>query len=202
MNSNRLVGLAALGILLAGPMAVAQEISVDWDHSFNFAKVKTYSWAKVQASDPLVEPRITLAIDRDLQEKGWHLVDHDGNVSIAAVDAVKDQTEYTTFYNGLGGLGWKRGWGTGGFMDATTTVQDIPIGMFVVDMYNKLDNKLIWRATAIETVKKSEDKNEQTLDKSVDKMLAKFPPKPGSKIAPNQTPAPDSPSSDRISGTN
>jgi hypothetical protein len=44
-------------------------------------------------------------------------------------------------------------------------------------MYDGKTHQLLWRATADESVFKSADKNEQELDKVINTMLDKFPPK-------------------------
>ena len=49
---------------------------------------------------------------KDLTAAGWTMVSTGGDVAITAVGSRKDEAEYNTFYNGLGGggFGW-RGWG-------------------------------------------------------------------------------------------
>ena len=156
---------------LAG-IAAAQEVRTDWDRHVNFERYHTYSWGRVQTSNPLWESRIEDAVDHALSEKGWQKVPSGGDVVIAAIGATQNQQEYQTFYDGMGGWRWH------GFGDtATTTVQNYRVGTLVVDMYTPNDKHLIWRSTASDTLSDKPEHNEKILDKAVDKMFKKFPPK-------------------------
>ncbi len=88
-----------------------------------------------------------------------------------AVGAVKDQQEYQTFYEGLGGWRW------GGVGDiATTTVQNYRLGILVVDMYDRSSKQLIWRGVSTDTLSNNPQHKEKEFDKAVYKMFKKFPP--------------------------
>ncbi len=175
MNAlRRILATAALVAAFISLPASAQKVETDYDHSVNFERYHTYSWGLVQASDPLFEGRIREAVDRALQAKGWQKVPADGDVLLTAVAARKTQPEYTTFYDGLGG-GWRwRGWGP---TMATTTVDKIPVGTLVVDIYDCSSKNLIWRGEAQDQLSDKPEKDTKKLDKAVAKMFAKFPPK-------------------------
>ena len=114
------------------------------------------------------------AVDKDLQAKGWRKVDDNADVVVTAVGATKNQQEYQTFYNGLGpGWGWW-GWGP---RNETTEVVNYRTGTLVIDMYDARTKQLLWRGTADDTLSSKPEKNEKKLDKAVDKMFDKFPPK-------------------------
>jgi hypothetical protein len=152
-------------------LAMGQDVHTDYDHHASFENYHTYSWAKVQTSDPLWESRIKDPVDHDLQAKGWQKVESGGDVSLTAVGSSRNQPEYETFYNGMGGWRW------GGFGETTTTVQNYRVGSLVLDMYDTRNKQLIWRGIASDTLSDKPQKNEKNLDKSVDKMLKDFPPK-------------------------
>ena len=102
-----------------------------------------------------------------------------GDLAVTAIGNVKNQQEYNTFYDGLGGagFGWgRRGWG-GGFGESTTSVQNVPIGTLMVDLYDTSTHQLVWRGTSQEEISSKPDKNTSKVDKSIDKMFDKFPPK-------------------------
>ena len=99
------------------------------------------------------------------------------DVIVAVVEATQDKQEYATFYDSLSGLGWQRGWGAGGFLDASATLQDIPTGTLVLDMWDRKTQKLIWRGALTEPLSGSEDKKDLKMDKAVGQLLAQFPPK-------------------------
>ena len=165
------------GTVIAGTSAMAQAAKVEYDPSVNFAKYKSYTLQKVHATDPSVEGAITIAVDRDLANRYLHPDAKNGDLIIAVVEATKDVQEYATFYDGLGGLSWQRGWGSGGFLDSTATLADIPVGSLILDMWDRKTQKLIWRGTLDETLTKSTDKNDQRMDKAVGQLVAQFPPK-------------------------
>ena len=57
---------ALVSTAMAAVPAVAQTVTIDYDHSVNFLKFKTYTWEKVHATDPGVEGRITSSVNRDI----------------------------------------------------------------------------------------------------------------------------------------
>jgi hypothetical protein len=106
------------------------------------------------------------SVDAQLSSKGWQRVEGNGDVALTAVGATQ------TFYDGLG-----PGWFWRGFGDqATITVVTHKVGTLVLDMYDTKTHKLIWRGTASDTLSKKPEKNEDKLDKCVEKMSHKFPP--------------------------
>jgi hypothetical protein len=168
---------ALVGVAMAGASVMAQTVTIDYDHTVNFAKFKTYTWDKVHATDPDVESRITLALNRDMAGRYMTEVAKGGDVTIVAVDATKDQQEFADFYNALPDYSWQRAWGSSGFMDSQATLKDIPLNTLVIDMYDTKTHKLLWRGTVTEPAAKSEDKNDRTIDKAVTELIGKYPPK-------------------------
>jgi hypothetical protein len=150
-------------------VVLAQDVKTDYDHHANFSQYHTYYWEKVKTTDPLWESRIKDAVDHELQAKGWQRVDS-GDVAITAVGSSRNQQEYQTFYDGLGGWRW------GGFGETTTQVENYPVGSLVLDFYDARSKQLIWRGVSSETLSNNPEKNEKKLDKAVDKMLEHFPP--------------------------
>jgi Domain of unknown function (DUF4136) len=163
------VGL--LGVLVFSLCAWAQDVKTDYDHHANFSEYRTYYWQKIKTTDPLWQSRIQDAVDHALQAKGWQRVDSGGEVAITAVGSTRNQQEYQTFYDGLGGWRW------GGFGETTTQTVSYPVGTLVLDFYDAGKKQLIWRGTATDTLSNNAEKNEKKLDKTVDKMLDHFPPK-------------------------
>jgi hypothetical protein len=152
----------------------AQQVKTDYDRAVNFGQYKTYSWEKVSTTDPLWVDRIKSAVDGDLTAKGWTQVPSNGDISLVANEATKNEKTLNTFYNGFGG-GWRWG-GFGGFGDATTTTDTYQVGTLVLDMFDSQTKKLVWRGSASDTLSNKTDKNIKNLDKGVQKMLKHFPP--------------------------
>src|SRR6202000_982837 len=111
--------------------AFAGNVRTDYDHSVNFSQYNTYSWGKVQSSNPFFVSRIQQAVDKQLQAKGWTLMPTGGSVTVFATDKISNQQQVQTWYDGLGGgwgggwgwggWGWRGGWADPGFGTATTT---------------------------------------------------------------------------------
>ena len=112
---------------MAGAPILAQSVTIDYDHTVNFLKFKTYTWEKIHASDPDVESRITLAMKRGMTGRYMTEVGKGGDVTLTAVEATQDKQEFTTFYKDLGDYAWQRPWGSAGFMDTQATLGDIPL---------------------------------------------------------------------------
>ncbi len=184
--------LALAGILLLGfsVAAFAANVRTDYDHSVNFAQYKTYSWGKVQTSNPFYVSRIKQAVDKDLQAKGWQLAETGGAVMIFATDNVKNQKQLETNYDGMGGgwgggwgwggWGWGGGWGPGGMGESTTTTYDQRVGTLVIDLFDASSKKLLWRGLATQDLSSNAERNTKSLDGDINNMFKKFPPKPGS----------------------
>jgi len=109
-------------------------------------------------------------VDHELQAKGWQRVDSGGDVALTAVGSARNQQEYTTFYNGMGGWRW------GGFGETTTQVQNYAVGSLVLDLYDTHNKQLIWRGVGQESLSDKPEKNEKKLEKTVSKMFEHFPP--------------------------
>lgn len=177
-----LFGVALTAALTAVPALRAQDVHTDYDHNAHFENYHTFSFAKIQTENPLYRQRLRDDITADLQRHGLQLVPSGGDLAITAIGGVHDQQEYNTFYTGLGpGFGW-RGWGGwggrwGGDTVANTTVQQIPVGTLLVDLYDTHTQNLVFRGQAQADLKKNEEKNISLVQKTVDKMFDHFPPK-------------------------
>lgn len=171
MNWLRMTFTTLLAGLFLCAIGFAQDVKTDYNHHANFSQFHTYYWQKVQTTDPLWENRIKEAVDHELQAKGWQEVQSDGDVALTAVGSARNQREYQTFYDGMGGWGW------GGFGETTTEPVNYPVGSLVLDMYDAHNKQLIWRGVSSDSLSSNPEKNEKKLDKAVDKMLDHFPPK-------------------------
>jgi hypothetical protein len=179
-----LFGAALCSILTVAPAARAQDVHTDYDHNARFENFHTFSFAKVQTDDPLYEQRLREDITADLQKDGLQLVPSGGDLAVTAIGGVHNQQQYNSFYTGLGpGFGW-RGWGGwwgggwgGGLGETNTTVEQIPVGTLMVDLYDTQTHNLVFRGRAQADLKKNEEKNIGLVRKTVDKMFNHFPPK-------------------------
>jgi len=60
---------------------------------------------------------------------------------------------------------------------ATTTVENVPVGTLVIDMYDTSNKQLIWRGLAHDQLSDKPDKDTKKLEKAVNKMFDNFPPR-------------------------
>jgi hypothetical protein len=187
----------AIALLLGSSLvAFGDSVRTDYDHGTNFSQYHTYSWGKVQTSDPFYVDRIKQAVDQQLQAKGWQLQPSGGDVTIFSTDNVHNQKEVQTMYDGLGG-GWGGGWGWGGWGwgggwagpgfgpgfgtgEATTTTSNQPVSNLVIDLFDAKTKNLLWRGLATEDLSTNAGKNTKSLDNDINKMFHGFPPKAGS----------------------
>ena len=183
------LAIALCSSVLASASLLAQDVNTDYNHTTPFDKIKTYNWAKVQASDPLAEPRITAAVDHVLVGQGLHINSKNPDILITAVD-VANSAQYRSFYSQLTGYTWKADWENGNFSNGLASPSRIPAHTLVIDMYDPATHKLVWRGTASQAPESKERKTEDDIDKAVNIMFTRFPPKSGGPVAPNQMEAP------------
>ena len=169
MKVRNQLALSLAGLLLTAVTAWAG-ITTDYDHKANFAQYKTYSWGKIQTANGLWDERVKSAIATQLAAKGWTEEPSGGDVVVTARDAIHNQQELNTFYDGFGG--WRRG---GGLGMSTTTVDNYQVGTLLVQLFDAQSKNLIWQSSATGTLSSNSDKNIKLLDKNVQKMFGHFP---------------------------
>lgn len=170
-----------LGILATvigcGLLLMAQDTKTDYDHSFDFSQIHTFS-VKIGTSwgNQLSEQRAIDAVTKQLTAKGWTVADQataDAQVVIHGASQTKKSLD--TFYSGgWGGYGWG---GVGGVPgNSTTTVHEYQVGTMVVDIFSAKDKKLVFRGAAQDELSDKAEKNTKKIEKSAEKMFKKFPP--------------------------
>jgi hypothetical protein len=173
----RAVAIALFATAMAATPLLAQTVTIDYDHTVNFLKLKTYTWQKLHATDPSVEGRINIALKRDMQGRYMTEVASGGDITITAVEATQDKAEFNSFYSSLNGFDWQHVSGATGFLNSGTVLQDVPLDTLVIDMYDTKTHQLLWRGAVTEPVATSEDKNDRTIDHAVTLLISKYPPK-------------------------
>ena len=167
--------LSMVVLLLVCCPVHGQNVKVDYDKAASFSGFATYAWAKgTPVQNGLMDQRIIDGIDKQLSAKGLRKVDASGNPDLIVMyhGATGTETQLNTMNSGYG---WGYRWGGG---MSTTTVQNIPTGKLVVDIGDAKTKKLLWMGSASDTLSDKPEKNEQKLNKALDKMFKKFPPPP------------------------
>src|ERR1700681_3436686 len=160
--------------LLLPTILSAQKVTTDFDHSANFSQYKTFMWIREpRMSDPLMKVRVVDAINGQLIAKGLQLVTEGADVGIIANGATTEEHTLETFYSGFGGWGW-RGWGGG---VATTIPESYTVGTLIVDLFDTRTKQVVWRGTATATLPDKPEKTAKKLNKAIEKMFNKFPPR-------------------------
>jgi Domain of unknown function (DUF4136) len=161
--------------LFSGAVSLSAQVRTDYDHSANFATYKTYSWLKVQAGDSLWNDRLQQDVDAELAFKGWTKTESGGDAMVSAFRSTQNEQTLQTFYDGFGG-GWRwRGFGGGDGL-ATTTTEVTKVGNVVVDIFDAISQKLLWRGKDSDDLSSNADKNVQNLRKDINDMFKHFPP--------------------------
>ena len=178
---RRLLGfLIVLG--LAATPALAQKITIDYAHDFDFSTVKTFTYVETEdtnASDSLMDGRIKDAIIQEMTEGELKQVDADADLYITYHITTKENTVLSTTGFGYGGYGG--GWGGygaygygGGMTSSTTTASTYTEGTLIIDAYEPGDKKMVWRGTGTVTLKAKPEKRTQQIHKIMAKMGDKW----------------------------
>lgn len=178
---KQILGFIMVAAIVAVP-AVAQKVTIDYAHDFDFEKVKTFQYVDTPDSNTtndLTNDRIRDAILRELKEGGLQQVESNPDIFVTYHVTTEDNTVFNTTSYGYGGWGpgwggygtWGYGYGVGiGAMDTTTRAYTYTEGTLIIDAYNPADKKLIWRATGTVTVKAKPEKQAKQVDKILDKI--------------------------------
>ena len=167
---KRTLGYTGALIVLLCCVGWTQDVKVDWDKAASFTGYHTYAWTTgTPAKNALMGQRIVDGIDKQLAAKGYQRVDISNNPDLMVLyhASTGSQTQLNTM-----GAGW--GWSWGGM--TTTTVSEIPTGQLSVDIGDAKTKKLLWLGSASDTLSDKPEKNEQKIQKVLDKMFKKFPP--------------------------
>jgi hypothetical protein len=169
----KLGALLCFGLFMLAGTASAQKIDTDFDHHADFSRYKTFLWIRQpNIKDPLAKQHVMDDVNRQLEAKGWQMVNDNADVGITANGATQQQQSLNTFYDGF--PGWRWSWAGG---ETQTTVSTYTVGTLVVDLFDAHTKQAIFRGTASDTLSDKQEKNDEKIDKSIEKMFAKFPPK-------------------------
>ena len=169
---KRKVARPVLLVLLVTGVAIAQQVSVDYDHTADFSKYKTYAWAEGRpVQDPFNHQRTVEAIDAQLAAKGWTRLERNQNPDALVLYRAAATEQKQARVWGAGGPGWRFGGG-----NAQVDVNAIQIGQLVVDILDATTQKLLWRGRASDTASDKPEKNEKKINKAAEKLFKKFPP--------------------------
>ncbi len=164
----RALTVCALFLLVAAPV-FAQQVSVNYDHSASFAQYHTYAWGSNnsnQIQNSILAQVAQQDINAAMQGKGLQMVQENQNpdVILTANGGMRQQTSYSAW--GMRGIG--------GGMGGITPEQNVEATM-IVDLYDAKTHSLIWRGIAQNTLNNNGNKNQEMVEKAVQKMFKQWP---------------------------
>ncbi len=176
--------LFAMGVMfLLAASAFCQDIRYNYDKDADFSKFKTYKWVDIKGAtqvNDILDKEIKQSVDSQLALKGLTKTEDNPDLLIGYQAAIGTEKQFTSF-NTDGGYGpgyYLGGWygPTGGMTTGQTST--IYNGTLDLDMYEASKKDLVWRGTATKTIdrKAKPEKQQKNLNKSVAKLLKKYPP--------------------------
>ena len=168
------IGVAIAMALIACIATYGQDVRTNYMPGTDFTKYHTYKWVDIEGGahpNQIVDAQIKQSVDSQLASKGLTKTDSDkADLFVGYQIAVDQEKQWNGFGMG-GGLRW------GGM--ATATSSTINVGTLVLDMYDPATKQLVWTGNATKTIdpKSSQEKNQKSLDKAMQKLLKNYPPK-------------------------
>ncbi len=161
--------LCAMLLCIVSTIAVGQQVSVNYNHSASFAQYHTYAWGSNNANqiqNSILAQVAQQDINSAMQGKGLQMVQESQNpdIILTANSGMRQQTSYSAW--GMRGIG--------GGMGGITPEQNVE-GTMIVDLYDAKTQSLIWRGIAQDTLNKNGNKNQQMVEKAVQKMFKQWP---------------------------
>ena len=169
------ISLTAIGfVLLAGTLALAQDVKYNFMPGTDFSKYHTYKWVTIEGGthpNQIVDAQIKQAVDAQLATKGLTKSTGDAADIFVGYQIAVDQEKQWNAYGMGGGVRF------GGM--GTATQSTINVGTLVIDMYDPTAKQLVWTGNATKTMDPSgnQQKNQKSLNKAMQKLLKNYPPK-------------------------
>jgi len=154
--------------LIVVPIA-AQQVSVNYNHGVSFAQFHTYAWGSNntnQIQNSILAQAAQQDIENAMATKGLQRVSESQNpdIILTASGGERVQTSWNAW--GMRGIG-------GGF-GGVSPEQNLEATM-VVSLYNPKTQELVWRGIAQNTLNNNGNKNQQMVQKAVQKMFKQWP---------------------------
>ena len=150
IDMKKIFGLLLVLAVIAGP-SVAQKVTIDYAHDFDFESIKTFQYVDTKesnAGNDLTDNRLRDAIVREANDGGLQQVDSNPDMYLTYHVTTTDNTVFNTTSYGYGGYGpgwggygaygaWGYGYGAGiGMADSTTRAYTYTEGTLIIDAYD------------------------------------------------------------------
>jgi len=158
-----------VAICLISSIAAAQRVSVNYNHNQSFAQYHTYAWGSNNANqvqNSILAQVAQQDINSALQGKGLRMVQENQNPDLIVTGngGMRQQTSYSAW--GMRGIG--------GGMGGITPEQSVEATL-IVDLYEAKTQSLVWRGIAQNTLNQNGNKNQQMVEKAIQKMFKQWP---------------------------
>jgi hypothetical protein len=165
---HQLLAVFALLLLAAAP-ALSQQVSVNYNHSASFGQYHTYAWGGNNANqiqNSILAQVAKQDIENAMSQKGFTKVTEAQNpdLILTANGGMRQQTSWSAW--GMRGIG--------GGMGGISPEQNVE-GTMIVDLYDAKTQSLIWRGIAQDTLNNNGNKNQQMVEKAIQKMFKDWP---------------------------
>ena len=170
---NQLVAFAFACAIF--PVA-AERVHVDFDHTCDFSRYKTYRLAgppNAYVLNQLMQERVIGFVEEALSAKRLRRVETGGDLLVNFHMNVRQEEVFTTFGDTMG-FGWYSGWAGG---VSTTTTQVIQLGTLIVDVVDPHKNRLIFEGASTAPISAKPAHNTKRLAKAVNEIFEKYPPR-------------------------
>ena len=176
MRAARVISAFAC-VLFATSFAFASDVHVDYDHSANFSKYRTFMVLEnAKTENSLMDDRIANFVRNQLMAKGLKPVPDDADLNVRAKTSTVQRQILNTYYDGAWGPGWSWGWGWGGPGWGTTYVDTYLEATTVVDLIDATSEKMVWRGTAIGSISHKPEKAAKKYAKRIAEMFEEYFP--------------------------
>jgi len=178
-----------ISLLLFFAVSGCSTVSVhsDYDPSYNFSTIQTYSWGQSGTVDdelarnPFLKKRIIASIDKYLQARGYRLVESVQVDVLIVIQAVVKEKMRVTDWSGPHGYyrdPWYDPWWGGSAYGGRVDVSYYQEGTLVIDIVDNAARALIWRGlgTGIVGQYSNQEKQQAAIDQYVQRILDHFPP--------------------------
>ena len=179
---KKALGLIFVLALIATP-ALAQKVTVDYAHDFDFSGVKTFQYVDTQESNSkneLMAGRIVDSIKKELREGGLTEVQENPDLFVTYHVTTEELSSFNTtsmgyggyggYCAGWGGYGRYGGYGMGGMASSTTYETKYTEGTLIIDGYDSTDKKMVWRGMGTVTVKAKPEKQIKQVENILEKI--------------------------------
>lgn len=161
--------VAFVAAAIAGA-AAASTVKLDYDRRADFSTYESWAWKRGEErrGATLAETRIRRALTNGFTERGFERVD-----DLAEADFLVD---YRAAAHGE--LRVREGFRTPG-VGRDLSVDRVPVGTLVVDVFDAETGALVWRGLVSDTLARDPERAEKKTARAVAKLLAQFPPAAG-----------------------